>query len=178
MIQKLNLVDVEDWVGRCWGVIDGVMEGGDSIEQLCEAWQIQQARLYRTIAKDKELKDGMTLARQIRAQRYADEALELAKPTGTDWSLDNFGRYSANTGQINRDTLRINTLLKLASKYDPDLFGDRVTTAHEVVDKGRIVIGDTTAAAAIIAKARQARLTEAKPEDDTSPPAGTINAHT
>lgn len=82
-MHKLDLNTTEDWIGRCWGVIDGVMEGGDSIEELCKAWQIPQARLYRTVAKDKNLKEGMTIARQVRAQRYADEALQLSSRART-----------------------------------------------------------------------------------------------
>lgn len=170
-MHKLDLNTTEDWIGRCWGVIDGVMEGGDSIEELCKAWAIPQSRLYRTVAKDKSLKEGMTIARQVRAQRYADEALQLSKPCEDDWAMDTFGRFSANSGLIQRDTLRINTLLKLASRYDPELFGDRITTEHVGQERASIVIGDTKTAAAIIAKAREQRLHAPDAQN-----AGTIDA--
>jgi len=177
---KLDLNATEDWIGRCWGVVEGIMKGGDSVAQLCEAWAISQDRLYRTILKDKNLKEGMTLARQIRAQRYADEALDLSRPTKEDWALDNFGRYSANAGLIQRDTLRINTLLKLAAKYDPELFGDRITTEHVGTERASIVIGDTKTAAAIIARAREQRLAapkEAGTIDAPAQPAGKTSAN-
>lgn len=163
-VMRLNL-DPPDYIGMSWYVIDGIIEGDSSIQDLCKAVGIPMVAFYRTTMKDNELKDGLKLARQIRAQRYADTAVELSRPTEEDWDVDNQGRYTANAGKINRDSLQIKTLLHLAAKMDPETFGDRIINDDRGGQRAVLVIGDTDRAAALIAKARAARLEEPKERD-------------
>ena len=198
-LYKLDLdAPPPDWIGMSWGVIDGIMEGDESMQNLCETWGIAQGKFYRTTMKHQDLGDALQVARKVRAQRYADQAIELTRPAFTektvqivdpatgevtgshtarvpaDWQMDNFGRFTANTGLIQRDALRIKTLLHLAAKLDPEQFGDRIIEDHRGAGKAMLVIGDTAKAAALIAQARLARLgapTDAatKPEEQPAP---------
>ncbi len=164
-----------------WGVIDAIMEGDESMEVLCRTWGIAQGKFYRTTMKHADLRDALQIARKVRAQRYADQAIELTRPamaedgSPADWQMDNFGRFTANTGLIQRDALRIKTLLHLAAKLDPEQFGDRIIQDSRGDGKAILVIGDTAKAASLIAQARLARLgsnqTDAatKPEEQPAP---------
>jgi hypothetical protein len=159
MIQKIDLdAQPPDFIGMAWGVIDCMAESDDTVAQLCENWNISQTAFYRVCLKDKELNEALGLARKIRAQRYADQALDLTKPQQDDWSLDAQDRYTSNNGQIQRDSLRVRTLLHLAAKYDPEQFGDRVINDNRADERALLVIGDTAKAAAVIKQQRQARL--------------------
>jgi hypothetical protein len=152
-----------DFIGMAWGVIDCFTEDDATLKELCAQWGISQAQFYQVCKKDKDLKDAFALARQVRAQRYADEALALCKPQEDDWQEDQWGRFTGNTGKINRDSLRVRTLLHLAAKFDPEQFGDRVINENRDDSRATLVIGDTQAAAALIKAQRQARLT--KPQE-------------
>lgn len=171
-----KLMASPDYIGMAWGVIDAITEGDESVEQLCKVWGLSQGTFYRTTDKHQELKEAFKFARRIRAQRYADQAIELTRPATTtlpdgtvrsaDWGMDQFGRYTANTGLINRDALRIKTLLHLAAKLDPEQFGDRVIQETVGDQRATLIIGDTKAAAELIKAAREARLAAPEGVDD------------
>lgn len=164
-----------DWIGASWGVIDGIIEGDESIDHLCQVWDIPPGTFYRTVMKHPDLREALQVARKVRAQRYADQAVELSRPaknpngSSADWQMDTFGRYTANSGLINRDALRIKTLLHLASKLDPEQFGDRIIQDQRGGEKAMLVIGDTAKAAALIAQARLARLATPVDQSDSAP---------
>lgn len=180
-----------DFIGLSWGVIDSMAEGTDTIRDLCEQWGISQTTFYRTCELDKELKEALFITKKIRAARYADEALKLTEPqtkkirkytlgpdgkrkseeiieASEDWGIDNQGRYTANSGKLQRDAMRVKTLLHLAAKFDPEQFGDRVITEHQSDGKATLIIGDTSAAAELIHRRRQQILEAPRANDNQS----------
>lgn len=181
-----------DYIGLSWGVLDSMAEGTATIAELCEQWGISQTTFYRTCELDdgpNGLKENLQITRKIRAARYADEALKLTEPqvrkvrkytlgpdgkrkteevfeASDDWGIDNQGRYTANSGKIQRDSLRIKTLLHLAAKFDPEQYGDRVITEHQSDGKATLIIGDTSAAAELIHRRRQQVLDAPRANDN------------
>lgn len=146
LITRARAVDVTDWIGASWSVIELISTTITGLETLCRANGMSVDRFYRTLADNQELRDNYRVARKIRAQLLADEALRVTAPTDDDHALDAHGRYTGNTGRIQRDALRAKVLLELAAKHDPETYGDRVITD---VRDSRVVltIGDPTAAA-------------------------------
>jgi len=137
-----------DNIGASYLVCAGIAETDDSINDLCVAAGLSISVFYRTIKTVAEVRENVAIARQIRAQRYADQAIELSKPTDDDHDRDDWNRYTANTGLLKRADIQIRTLLTLAAKYDPELFGDRIIEDKRESDApARLVVLPTEEAA-------------------------------
>lgn len=118
-------VDVPDYVAIGYRILADYAESFDPISDLCRTHGIGAAHFYRALATDKRLAENWRIAQRIRAQHHADEALRLTAAHTDDWDVDNFGRYSGNSGLLKRVDLQVRTHMMLAARLDPDTFGDR-----------------------------------------------------
>lgn len=99
---------------------------GETLKEISRAWQIPYGRLAQWIVEDTDRTAKYEAALRIWADALAQEAIAIAdeqkeaeKPGG--------GTYDPEVG---RDKLRIETRLKIASKWDRARYGDKVQMEH------------------------------------------------
>ena len=90
---------------------------GETLKEIAIAWQIPYGRLAEWIVEDRERSTKYNAALAIWADSIAQECVSIA-----DGGIEGESHH--------RDKLRIDTRLKLASKWDRNRYGDQVS--HDV----------------------------------------------
>lgn len=92
----------------------------------CEIPRKHLGSLYRVLLKDKAIRKLYDEARELQAESFADEIIDISDETSNDW--DDEGK--ANHELINRSRLRVDTRKWLAGKYVQKRFGDIKQVEH------------------------------------------------
>jgi hypothetical protein len=103
---------------------------GKTIRQAFDAVGIERKRvasLYRLLLQDKALRKWYDEAREMQAESYADEIIDIADMTHNDRDED--GKIDHEV--INRDRLRVDTRKWLSGKWNVRRFGDTKHHLHE-----------------------------------------------
>jgi hypothetical protein len=102
----------------------------------------------RWLADDANIsfRDQYTLSRQLQADHFADEILEIADDSTGDVVKDKYDRGRTDHEAINRSRLRIDTRKWLMSKVAPRKYGDRLTmeqvgAVHITISKDDAALG-------------------------------------
>jgi len=111
---------------------------GEPLRQICRddrmpAWRT----VYAWKANDADFNARIGRAREAGFDAIAHECLEIADETGFD-TIQGENGDRANTEWISRSKLRVETRLKLLSKWDPKRYGDKVTTELTGPDGGAV----------------------------------------
>ncbi len=97
---------------------------------------------------DDELVERYTHAREIQADRMAEEIIEIADDATNDFmekrGKDGRKKVEFNSENVNRSRLRIDTRKWLAGKLKPKVYGDKQTVD---VNQGLLDMDDTELAA-------------------------------
>lgn len=112
----------------------------DIINSICK--EIEEGRALRTVLKDEGMPDSKTLydwidkdermlqqyarATELRAEKMAEEILEIADDQEDDVYIDDEGKEFVNHNVINRARLRVDSRKWLMSKMFPKKYGDKV----------------------------------------------------
>jgi hypothetical protein len=106
---------------------------GESLRQICaEAEMPSKTSVMRWLEANKEFRDQYARARELQAEHWAEEIIEIADDSRNDF-VEKEGRdgstYEAVDGEhINRSRLRVDTRKWLMARLAPKKYGDRVTT--------------------------------------------------
>jgi terminase small subunit-like protein len=124
-------------------IADAICEGlieGRSLREVCSAPGMPPESTVRQWALDDVQGFGalFTRATQIRAQRLADEIVELSDEDCT--YIDETGRRRIDQGAVAQLRLRVDTRKWVASKLLPRIYGDRIVAEHVGKDSGPIQV--------------------------------------
>lgn len=107
------------------GLSDGV-----PLRQLCRIHGVGKSTVYDRMAEDTEFAGRIARAREEGFDAIAEEALEIADDGTNDWvtrERQDGSTYEALNGEhVQRSKLRIETRLKLLSKWDPKRYGEKL----------------------------------------------------
>lgn len=99
---------------------------GERLREIAKAWEIPYGRLAAWIAEDAERKSQYEAALSIWADSLAQEAVAIADEQA-EVVKENGETFDPN---VQRDKLRIDTRLKLASRWNRERYGERVQHQH------------------------------------------------
>ena len=99
---------------------------GERLREIAKAWEIPYGRLAAGIAEDAERKSQYEAALSIWADSLAQEAVAIADEQA-EVVKENGETFDPN---VARDKLRIDTRLKLASRWNRERYGEKVQHQH------------------------------------------------
>ena len=126
-----------------------------SINAMCEHGGINYGTFRASLDADPELAAAWDAAKRARAHNFVQAALIIADDDSADMVSNGSGGLH-NTPAVARAKLRINAYLWAAKALAPDEWGDRQIVDNRGATMPVFVIGDSSAAAAIIDARRQA----------------------
>lgn len=149
-------------------IIDTLVEGlsrGETMVELCRADGMPTPRLvYQWMEADPELASQIARAREVGYETIAEQCLAIAEDGTNDYmeQRDKDGAiigWRVNGEYVARSKLRIETRLKLLSKWAPKKYGDVQKLEHSGPDGAPIELANTTGLATAAAKElRQLRM--------------------
>lgn len=110
---------------------------GETLRQICrDEGMPDKSTVLRWLASNAEFCDQYARAREIQADHWADEVVEIADDGSNDW-MERETKAGTITvvdhENINRSRLRVDTRKWLMTKAAPKKYGDKVT--NELVGK-------------------------------------------
>jgi len=107
------------------------ISNGEPLRQICRDDHMPSwVAVYDWLEADKEFSLRFTRARDIGEDAIAQECFDIADNATNDWmessGKDGGAAYKLNGEHIQRSKLRIETRLKLLSKWNPRKWGDKV----------------------------------------------------
>lgn len=122
-------------------LVEGI-SNGVPLRQLCREHSVSKSTVYDWIEEDESLAGRIARARVRGYDQIAEEALEIADDSSSDYFDDGDGGRVLDREHVQRSKLRIETRLKLLAKWDPKRYGDRQVIAG---DPDAPLIGKTDA---------------------------------
>lgn len=113
-------------------VIDEIAENGKSLISALKG-RISSATFYDFMDENNDRLKKYARATELRAEKMAEETLEIADCIGDDVMILPDGREVENQRVINRDRLRVDTRKWLLSKLHPKKYGEKIS--QEVTGK-------------------------------------------
>jgi len=102
---------------------------GESLRRICTSPGMpSKTSVMRWLDVNLEFREQYARAREMQAEHWAEEILEIADDSRNDF-IEKDGRPALNAENINRSRLRVDTRKWLMSKLLPKKFGDKITTA-------------------------------------------------
>jgi hypothetical protein len=112
---------------------------GMTLTKICEAKAMPSIRtVQRWFLRHSEFHAQYWQARKLSAPILFDRARDIADNTSSDVFVDAKGTKRVDSGIVNRDRLRVDTLKWAAAKLNPERFGDKVQ--HTGTNDGPIEI--------------------------------------
>lgn len=109
---------------------------GEPIRQVCLLENMpHEATIYRWLIKHEEFCDKYARAKEIQADKFSEELIDIADDGTNDWEE----RENERTGQtyvvlnkesVSRSKLRVETRKWLMSKFKPKKYGDKLHNVH------------------------------------------------
>lgn len=99
-----------------------------------------KSTVCRWLAENKAFQDQYARAREVQADSWADDILDIADDGRNDTYTDSEGNERTNQDVIARSRLRVDTRKWLMARMAPKKYGDRVTQEHQGADGGPLVI--------------------------------------
>ena len=107
-------------------ICDRIAEG-ESLRTICEGKSMPTARtVHRWLEKHSEFRQRYAHAREMQADHFADEILEIADDNSRDTYTTKDGREVVDHDHIQRSRLRVETRKWLMSKVAPKKYGDKL----------------------------------------------------
>lgn len=116
---------------------------GETLREICrDETMPHRATVFRWLATDQAFRDQYTLAREVQADLWADELVEIADDGSNDWMLRNRGDDDpvevVNHEHVTRSKLRVDARKWLMAKAAPKKYGDKVDVQHSGPGGGAI----------------------------------------
>jgi hypothetical protein len=151
---KLPLAQRKSYSKQIVETICTKLSQGVPLREICRAEGMPAwPTVYAWAKEDEDFGKAIASARAIGFDAIAEECLAIADDTANDTTFGPNGEM-ANTEWIARSKLRVETRLKLLSKWDPKRYGDKLD----------VTVEDVTDRAAIMRQAREKRLTDGQSE--------------
>jgi hypothetical protein len=121
---------------------------GKSLREICRTEEMpSKSSVMRWLASNTEFRDHYARARELQAEHYLDEIVEIADDGTNDWIIrqneDGSVDERADHEHISRSKLRVDARKWLMSKMAPKKYGDKIMQEHSGPDGGPIPINDT-----------------------------------
>lgn len=107
---------------------------GKTIRQAFDKVGIERKRigsLYRLLLQDKALRKWYDEAREMQAESFADDIIDISDETMNDWKTKENGDEVPDHEVINRSRLRVDSRKWLSGKWAPRRYGDTKHHLHE-----------------------------------------------
>lgn len=125
---KQRYVDMTDQV------VDAVLSeiaGGKSMVKVClMPGMPNRTAFLKRVAEDDELQTRYAMAMSARADKYAEETIDIADDGSNDTYLDEEGNKRTDQDVVARSKLRIAARQWYAAKIAPKKYGDKVDVNH------------------------------------------------
>jgi len=129
-------------------IADAICEelaAGKSLREICKSEGVlDKATVFRWLAKNDEFRDQYARAREVQAELYADEIIEISDDGSNDWmerqNADGSSYTVADHEHISRSKLRVDSRKWLLSKILPKKYGDKITQELTGKDGGAIQV--------------------------------------
>lgn len=110
---------------------------GKSARAMCIELGISQRVLWNWLASDEKFMQQYARAKDLCADVYAEEVIEISDDSAKDTYIDEKGREMVNQEVVARARLRVDARKWYASKLAPKKYGDRVVNEHEGGDPNK-----------------------------------------
>ena len=107
------------------------LEQGIPLTVAVEALRQPRRTVYDWLKADPDVQEAVRLARDLGYDYIARECIEIADDTSNDMIFDGDGNPHPNGAAVLRAKVRIETRLKLLSKWDPRRYGEAKTVKVE-----------------------------------------------
>jgi len=126
------------WLRRNWNYdqIDEILNlvsSGSTVKAACEAHgysEKDRLKFFQLVRKDKTLRDWYDIAREMQAESWMDDSIDIADNTN-DKLIDAKGVERVDHGMVQRDRLRIDTRWRTMGALNRKRFGE-----HKHIDHG------------------------------------------
>lgn len=108
-------------------VISTTSKGLKTLSREIEHWP-DATTIYAWIMRHEEFAKQYLTARQLQAQIFVDEVIEICDDVSKDWRKDKDGNDVVDHDHISRAALKINTRKWVACKLIPRIYGDKTQT--------------------------------------------------
>lgn len=109
---------------------------GESIRHICADENMPStSAVFAQLAKNQDFQDQYARARELQAERMAEEILDIADDGTNDWMEREDGTVSLNGEHVQRSRLRVDTRKWLMSKMLPKKYGDRIQQDVSLTDE-------------------------------------------
>lgn len=115
---------------------------GEPLAVICRDLNVGRTTVYDWQRDNSAFAERIAHARTVGFDAIADEILEIADDGSRDYREDRDGGVLVDHDHIQRSKLRVDTRLKLLSKWDPKRYGDKLLTENDT--KVEVVIRDLT----------------------------------
>jgi hypothetical protein len=109
---------------------------GESLRGICrDEGMPDMAQIMRLRISDKEFAKQYTYAREMQAEVFGDELVEIVDDGSNDWMEKKFGQQTAwvlNGEAVARSRLRFDQRRWWMSKVLPKIYGDKLAVEHSV----------------------------------------------
>ena len=127
------------WNRREWPLVEienilAEIAIGHTVRQAFDKVGIERKRigsLYRLLLQDKALRSWYDEAREMQAESFADDIIDISDETMNDWKTKENGDLVADHEVINRSRLRVDSRKWLSGKWAPKRYGDTKHHLHE-----------------------------------------------
>ena len=145
-------------------IVDGLSEG-IPLRELCRLPGMPNWRtVYDWIEADEELAARIAHARTVGFEALAEEALDIADNGTNDWierrRQDGTVEEVVNSEHIQRSKLRVETRLKLLSKWAPQRYGEKQTVDVGNKDGEALKVEGNVDTAALVSSLAEALRTQ------------------
>ena len=115
----------KDYNQLALNVCDLIVEKGYTTQNACKELGISRMKFYSLIQTDTDIANNYARAKEIDAERFADEILEIADGSDNDYVNTEEG-VKFQSEHVQRAKLRVDTRKWLLSKRLPKKYGDKV----------------------------------------------------
>lgn len=117
---------------------------GESLRSICEDEAMPaQSTVYLWLMREQGFSEQYARARELQAETFVDEIVEIADDGHNDWMLRKFGndeRWVENGEAMRRSQIRIDARKWHASKLAAKKYGDKVQVAGDGGGAVRMVV--------------------------------------
>lgn len=121
------------------------LSAGETLREICRDDAIPaQSTVYLWLRTQAEFSEQYARAREVQADTWADEIVEIADNGSNDWVARNHGEdddgWRVNGEHIQRSRLRVDARKWLMAKAAPKKYGDKIENVHTGPDGGNLKI--------------------------------------
>lgn len=110
-------------------ILEDIAENGKSLYSALKG-RLSSKTFYEYVDSDESRIKRYARATEMRADRMAEEIIEISDEVDADLLVMPDGREVVNNNVINRDRLRVDSRKWLLAKLQPKKYGDKISTEH------------------------------------------------